>query len=152
MITDIDEAEVLVVKLERIGAACLITLTALCHGIAARGRDLPVGRPLVFPDRATFTIAGEYGFEIGFHAGAQSDRREALGPCRTARRRDASSLRRAGSSRNPHRARPPRRPLPSPPPSRRARPPPATPTPAAPMRDADRVDNVRVRPRTESGR
>jgi hypothetical protein len=69
VITDIDEAEVLVVKLERIGAACLITLTALCHGISARGRDLPVGRPLVFPDRATFMIAGEYGFEIGFDPG-----------------------------------------------------------------------------------
>lgn len=66
VITDIDEAEVLVVRLERIGAACLITLTALCHGIAARGRDMPVGRPLVFPDRATFTIADDYLFEISF--------------------------------------------------------------------------------------
>ncbi len=69
VITDIDEAEVLVVKLERIGAACLITLTALCHGISARGRDLPVGRPMVFPDRAAFTIAGDYAFDIAFIPG-----------------------------------------------------------------------------------
>ena len=141
VITDIDEAEVLVVKLERIGAACLITLTALCHGIAARGRDLPVGRPLVFPDRATFTIAGEYGFEIGFT------------PARSpiVERRSAPAALLAGAMlfaaagwilSQPS----PRPPAPAPAPVSTAEPAreatPATPTPAAPMRDADRVDNV----------
>jgi len=64
VITDIDAPEVLVIRLERIGAAGMITLTALCHGVIARERELPVGRPVRFPDRARFAIASDYGFGI----------------------------------------------------------------------------------------
>ncbi|MCG6122392.1 MAG: hypothetical protein MEP57_06760 [Microvirga sp.] len=71
VITDVDTPEVAVLRLERIGAACLVTITALCGGVVARGRELPVGRPLVFPDGARFTVAEDYAFEIAF-APAQS--------------------------------------------------------------------------------
>lgn len=68
VITDIDAPEVAVARLERIGSACLVTITALRGGVVARGRELPVGRPLVFPDGARFTIAEDYAFEIAFAA------------------------------------------------------------------------------------
>ncbi|TVR09803.1 MAG: hypothetical protein EA385_05925 [Salinarimonadaceae bacterium] len=79
VITDIDTPEVAVLRLERIGAACLVTITALCGGVMARGRELPVGRPLVFPDGARFTVAGDYAFEVAFAApqAVVSDRRSA---------------------------------------------------------------------------
>lgn len=143
VITDIDEAEVLVVKLERIGAACLITLTALCHGIAARGRDLPVGRPLVFPDRATFTIAGEYGFEIGFTPARNPIVEKRSAPA--ALLAGAVLFAAAGWILSQPSPRPPA-PAPAPvstaEPAREAAPAtptPATPTPATPMRAADRT-------------
>ncbi|KPQ11615.1 MAG: hypothetical protein HLUCCO17_05370 [Saliniramus fredricksonii] len=64
VITDIDAPEVLVIRLERIGSAGMITLTALCNGVTARERELPVGRPVQFPDRAQFAIASDYAFSI----------------------------------------------------------------------------------------
>ncbi|MGY6644016.1 MAG: SctD/MshK family protein [Salinarimonas sp.] len=64
VITDIDAPEVLVIRLERIGSAGMITLTALCNGVTARERELPVGRPVQFPDRAQFSIASDYAFSV----------------------------------------------------------------------------------------
>lgn len=80
VITDIDAPEVLVIRLERIGAAGMITLTALCNGVAARGRDLPVGRPVQFPDRAQFTIASDYTFSIDLSPRSQSLAKAPSGP------------------------------------------------------------------------
>lgn len=79
VITDIDAAEVAILRLERIGAARLVTVTALCGGVEARGRELPVGRPLVFPDGARFTVAGDYAFDVSSAAprGIVADRRSA---------------------------------------------------------------------------
>jgi hypothetical protein len=63
VITDIDVAEAATLRLEHIGTACLLTLTALTPGVEARGRELPVGHPLVFTERALFFIAEDYEFE-----------------------------------------------------------------------------------------
>ncbi len=63
VITDLEEPEIATLRLENIGAACLVTLTALAPGVVARGRELPVGQPLVFPERASFFVGDEYGFE-----------------------------------------------------------------------------------------
>ena len=80
VITDIDAPEVLVIRLERIGAAGMITLTALCNGVAARGRDLPVGRPVQFPDRAQFAIASDYAFSVDLAPRSQSLAKAPSGP------------------------------------------------------------------------
>lgn len=63
VIADIDYPEIAALRLEHIGAACLLTLTALAEGVEARGRELPIGRPLVFTERAVFHVAGDYQFE-----------------------------------------------------------------------------------------
>lgn len=80
VITDIDAPEVLVIRLERIGAAGMITLNALCNGVAARGRDLPVGRPVQFPDRAQFAIASDYTFSVDLSPRRQSLAKAPSGP------------------------------------------------------------------------
>lgn len=66
IIPDLGEAEVAGIRLETVGAACLVTLTALSTGVTARGRTLAVGRPVLFPERASFTIAGTYAFDVAF--------------------------------------------------------------------------------------
>lgn len=63
VIADIDRLEIAAIRLEHIGAACLLTLTALDEGVEARGRELPIGHPLVFTERAVFLVAGDYQFE-----------------------------------------------------------------------------------------
>jgi hypothetical protein len=63
VIADIDFPEIAALRLEHIGAACLLTLTALGEGVEARGRELPIGHPLVFTERAVFLVAGDYEFE-----------------------------------------------------------------------------------------
>ena len=80
VITDIDAPEVLVMRLERIGSAGMITLTALCNGVAARGRDLPVGRPVQFPDRAQFAIASDYAFSVDLAPRSQPLAKAPSGP------------------------------------------------------------------------
>jgi hypothetical protein len=66
VITDIDAPEAATLRLEHIGSACLLTLTALAGGVVARGRELPVGHPLVFTERALFSLAEDYTFEAFF--------------------------------------------------------------------------------------
>ncbi|HSP25993.1 MAG TPA: hypothetical protein VLQ65_12545 [Saliniramus sp.] len=66
VITDIDAPEAATLRLEHIGSACLLTLTALAGGVVARGRELPVGHPLVFTERAVFSLAEDYEFQAFF--------------------------------------------------------------------------------------
>lgn len=66
IIPDLDEPEIASVKLETVGSACLVTVTALAPGVGARGRELAVGKPVLFPERARFRIADAYDFEIAF--------------------------------------------------------------------------------------
>lgn len=66
IIPDLADAEVAAIRLETVGAACLVTLTALAPGVSARGRGLAVGRPVLFPERASFTISGAYTFDVAF--------------------------------------------------------------------------------------
>lgn len=66
IIPDLGEPEIASVKLETVGSACLVTVTALAPGVGARGRDLAVGKPVLFPERARFRIADAYDFEIAF--------------------------------------------------------------------------------------
>jgi hypothetical protein len=63
VVADLDVSEVATLRLEHIGSACLFTLTALSEGVEARGRELPVGHPLVFTERAAFRIAEDYEFD-----------------------------------------------------------------------------------------
>ncbi|MGP9822134.1 hypothetical protein ACTZWW_19100 [Salinarimonas sp. NSM] len=66
IIPDLDEPEIADVRLETVGSACLVTLTALAPGVSARGRTLAEGRPVLFPERAQFTVGGIYRFDIAF--------------------------------------------------------------------------------------
>lgn len=66
IIPDLVEPEVASVRLETVGSACLVTLTALAPGVDARGRELVEGRPVLFPERASFRVGGAYTFDIAF--------------------------------------------------------------------------------------
>lgn len=66
IIPDLPEPEMASVKLETIGAACLVTLTALAPDVSARGRALAEGKPVLFPERARFRLADAYDFDIAF--------------------------------------------------------------------------------------
>ncbi|WP_372421497.1 hypothetical protein [Salinarimonas chemoclinalis] len=66
IIPDLDEPEIANVRLETVGSACLVTLTALAPGVSARGRALAEGRPVLFPERAQFTVGVGYRFDIAF--------------------------------------------------------------------------------------
>jgi hypothetical protein len=71
VVADLDLPEAATLRLEHIGSASLFTLTALGEGVEARGRELPVGHPLVFTERAVFTLAEDYDFEA-FYAPAKN--------------------------------------------------------------------------------
>lgn len=61
IISDLDDDEAALLRLEIVGLAGIIMLTPLVPGLEARGRIQELHRPLMFPDRCSFQIGA---FEI----------------------------------------------------------------------------------------
>lgn len=56
IVADLEDEEAVILRLEVLGVAGLISLTPLVPGVEARGREQEPDRPLAFPERAAFSV------------------------------------------------------------------------------------------------